>query len=147
MMPSKLCNAFDVDVDHALPIVDREIVELADRHDAGIVDEHIESPEAFLCARDQQGDVLASRDVNGYALRLAARVDDASAYLDKLIGAACAKDELRAPSREVLRRGLADAAARARDGDYLACDHDRLYLAAPRATGLSCIVISLGSRT
>ena len=54
-------NTFNVDVDHALPIVNREVIELADRHHAGIINEHVESPESFLCARYQHRQTLASR--------------------------------------------------------------------------------------
>jgi hypothetical protein len=34
-------HAFDVDVDHLLPILDAQVVERGDRHHTGVIDEHI----------------------------------------------------------------------------------------------------------
>jgi hypothetical protein len=58
-------NASDVDVDHAVPVLDLEIAHRRKRHDAGIVDQHIDFAELGFCEGDEVGGVLAVRDVDG----------------------------------------------------------------------------------
>ena len=46
-MPYK--DAFDVDVDHLLPILNAQVIEGGDRHNAGIADENVELAVSLRC--------------------------------------------------------------------------------------------------
>jgi hypothetical protein len=57
-------DALDVDVDHRLPVLHAEPVERRDRHDAGVVDEHVKAAKAVECELDEGRDVVAAADVD-----------------------------------------------------------------------------------
>ena len=48
-------NAFDVDVDHLLPLLDAQVVEGGDRPNAGIVDENVKLAVPLTCQLDEVG--------------------------------------------------------------------------------------------
>ena len=56
-------QALHVDVDHQVPVVDAQVVEGRDRHDAGVADEHVEPAELLACGLDQGAQVLAAGHV------------------------------------------------------------------------------------
>jgi hypothetical protein len=60
-------DAADVDVDHPVPLIDFEGLELGEGHDAGVIDDHIESAEFFDGEIDQVLDVIATGHVHGFA--------------------------------------------------------------------------------
>ena len=48
-------NTFDVDVDHLLPILDAQVVEGRNGHDAGIVDENVKLAVPLTCQLHEVG--------------------------------------------------------------------------------------------
>ena len=56
-------HAFDVDVDHLLPVLDAQFVERGDGHHAGIVDEHVKLAIPLTGQRDEGDEVSAPFDV------------------------------------------------------------------------------------
>ena len=48
-------NTFDVDVDHLLPILDAQVVEGRNWHDAGIVDENVKLAVPLTCQLHEVG--------------------------------------------------------------------------------------------
>src|SRR3954451_6764004 len=121
-------HALDVDVDHAIPLVDLELVEGRERHQAGVVDEHVQAPKALPDEVDEGGHLLTARDIKGLVLDLAAMMANVGRERLQPLGAARAQDDGCTALGEQARGGLSDAAARARDGDDLAFDlrHDAL---------------------
>ncbi len=63
-------NAFDVDVDHPIPLVDLEVVEGRQRHQARVADQYIEPTEAILCFVDKRCQVFTFTDVDHLKVRL-----------------------------------------------------------------------------
>jgi len=56
-------DAFEVDVDHRLPVRDAQVLERGDRADAGVADKDVEPAEALARQRDEPGEVLPPADV------------------------------------------------------------------------------------
>ena len=112
-------HAFDVDVDHLLPVLDTQVVERGNGHDASVVDEHVEFPVPLARQLDESRHIVTPFDVRGCVGRVAAGCDDTGGQSRKAIWSTRAEDDFGAPFGEQQRCGLADAAARARDGDDL----------------------------
>jgi hypothetical protein len=58
-------HAFDVHVDHSIPLVDFEPLKWSLRHQAGIIDHHVDATEV-LDQKGPEGDVSAQRPEIGY---------------------------------------------------------------------------------
>ena len=107
----------DVDVDHAhrggLVLVD----EAAQRHDAGVVDQHVEWPEALLGGIDEGLEGVALGHVE---LEPGGVGADLGGRLLGELGVEVSDGDLHPLARKGLRRRLADAARGAGDGGDLA---------------------------
>ena len=112
-------HAFDVDVDHLLPVLDTQVVERGNGHHASVVDEHVEFPVPLARQLDQSGQIIATFDVGRCVGCLTSGSHDPIGQRRKPIRPARTKDDLGASFGEQERCCLADAAARARDGDDL----------------------------
>jgi hypothetical protein len=112
-------HAVDVDVDQAhrgrLVLVE----EASQRHDAGVVDEHVERPEALLGGIDEGLERVALGHVE---LEPGGVGADLGCSLLGELGVEVPDGDLHALAREGLRRRLADAARGAGDGGDLADD-------------------------
>ena len=64
-------DAFDVHVDHLLPILDAQVVEKRNRRNAGIIDENIQFTESLTGQLDEVGQVGPSCNLRGCIDRLA----------------------------------------------------------------------------
>src|SRR6185437_2683687 len=115
-------HAPEVDVDHRLPAVDVEVGDGPDLADAGVADQYVEPAELLDRRVGQALEVLAPGDVGGAADGTPAVVADLLRELVQALGPARAQHDGGAPPGEQPRGGLADAAARAGDGDDLAAD-------------------------
>jgi hypothetical protein len=112
-------DAFDVDVDHLLPILDAQVVKRGNGHHTSVVDEHVEFPVPLARQLDQGGQIIATFDVGRCVDCLASRSHGPVGQRCKPIPPAGTEDDLCPSFGEQKRRCLADAAARARDGDDL----------------------------
>ncbi len=115
-------HALDVDVDHPVPFVDLEPFERRVRHQAGVVEHHVDAAVGLHGRVDQVLDLIAVGDVggDGQGLAAAAVSSSASAWMRS---ARRAPSTTVAPSRgEVARRGFAQPAAGAGDDDDFAFD-------------------------
>jgi hypothetical protein len=99
-----------------------------DPEDPGRVDEHVDAAEALDGAVDQRLRLLAARDLAGDDLDAGAgRVELVAGRLQHR-RARAGEHDARALVEEAPRRGLADAAATARDDDHLAVEVHRVLL-------------------
>src|ERR1700681_1464043 len=64
-------NAFDVDVDHPVPLVDLEVVKGRQRHQARVADQYVEPTEAILSFLDKRYQVFTFTDVDHVKVHLA----------------------------------------------------------------------------
>jgi hypothetical protein len=124
-------HAVDVDVDHAhrggLVLVD----EAPQRHDAGVIDQHVERAEALLGGVDEGLERVALGHVE---LEPGGIGTDLGGRLLGELGVEVADGDLHPLAREGLRRRLADAACRAGDGGDLADEDAGLLGHAGRAS-------------
>src|ERR1700733_13515416 len=70
------CNTvqqpLEVDVDHLLPILNAQVLQLGNRTDTCIADEHVELAISTACQRGERGYILAFRHVRASVDRVAA---------------------------------------------------------------------------
>jgi hypothetical protein len=88
-------NAFDVDVDHLLPILNAQIVESGNWHNAGIAEENVKLAVPLTCQLDEVGYVATSFYVGACIGCLAARSGDTASESLKAIQSARADYDLR----------------------------------------------------
>ncbi len=112
-------HALDVDVDHLLPVFDTQVVKGGNGHDASVIDEHVELPVPLARQLDQSGLIIATSDVSRCVSCLTSGLHDPVGQRRKPVQPARTEDDSGALFGEQQRCCLADAAARARDGDDL----------------------------
>jgi hypothetical protein len=110
-------NAFDVDVDHPVPLVDIEVVKGRQRHQAGVADQYIEPAEAILRLLDKRYQVFTFADVDHVKIHLSLVLANVGGNGFKPIGATRAKNDLGSRCRQQSPGGFADSAGRSRDSD------------------------------
>ena len=123
-------EAFDVEVDHPLPLLDRRLERRAEQHHAGVVDDGVEAAELGDGALDQGLGGGAVGDVGLDRERLAAGVVDLPGQALQPVDAAGRDGDRGAVGGEAFRGRLADAAGGAGDEGYGAvedsvCRHSR----------------------
>ena len=94
-------HALDVDVDHPVPLVDLQRGHERERHDAGIVDDHVDAAEGFARRVGEGGDIGAVGDVETLRQHFAALARDLFGKRLQPIGATGAEHELRAGAAEL----------------------------------------------
>ncbi len=105
-----------------LPHLELEIGERVLPHIGGIVDEDVEPAVAGMCALDRRDIAGMIADIDDYGLAFAAiRLDLGEQCIEQL-GAARAEYHRGAFRREALRRGAADAGARASEKNDFAIE-------------------------
>ena len=139
-------NTFDISVDHILPIVDAQIVERRDRHNAGIVDENIKLAVALTCQLDKVGQIVTPADIFASVRGFTAHIRDASRQSLEAIRSARAEYELCTTISEKERSRLANSAACAGDDDDLVFNsgHEVLLFQSvtlpARSGGVTCAI-------
>ena len=103
-------QALEVERDHAIPLLDRGVHDLAEQHHAGVVDDDVESSELLRGALDGGDRLLALGDVD-----LDGEAADLRRQRIQTVLAARGDRHRRPLCRERARRRLADPAAGARD--------------------------------
>src|SRR5206468_2125485 len=99
-------NTFDVDVDHLLPIIDAQVVEGRNGHNAGIVDENVKLAVPLTCQLDKVGQVFAPFYVGACIGGLTARIREAARQSLKAIRSPRPKHDLRTALSEQERSCL-----------------------------------------
>src|SRR5438876_1201767 len=112
-------------IDNGFPAIEGELLDRSVGAEAGIVEQHIESPEGLFGLGEQGADRVwvadVGRDTQGLALQALDLADDG---LQRL-GPAAGDDDRNSISRQRQRRGLANAASPAGDkGDFAVRAHD-----------------------
>jgi hypothetical protein len=122
-------DAANIDVDHRVPVLHLQRRERRQRHDASIVDQHVDAAEARNRVIDERLHVRAAGDVERTTFGGAARGNDFGGECFEPVGAACAEEQFRAGGGKFARRRSADTAARAGDQDDFigSGGHDRLH--------------------
>ncbi len=120
-------NAFDVDIDHGLPIIDCELVKGPDGHCTRIAEQNIKSTEGLSCKSDEFLKVFTSTYVRDSVHRLTARAMDLLGELCKSLFMPCPKYNLCAALGEMKGRCFPDTATCACDRDDFAGDHIAFY--------------------
>jgi hypothetical protein len=105
-----------------LPILNAQVVERGNRHDAGVIDENVELSVPLTCQLDEVGEVIAPSHVRLCIGDFSARILDAGRQRLKAVRSARAKYDLRTALSEQERSRLANSAARAGDCDHFAFD-------------------------
>src|SRR6266568_5264677 len=125
-------HAPDVDIDHAVPFIDLQLVKQRKRHQARIADENIELTEPVLRPLDERGNVVAPGDVKLQRFGLAARLLELCGDRLQPVIPSRAQHHLGALRSEVTRSSFTDSAARSGDRDDLTLysGHDLIPLAA-----------------
>ena len=108
-------EAFEVEVDHPLPLLDRRVLGRAEQHHPGVVDDGVEAAELGDGALDQRLGLGAVGDVGLDRQRATAGVADLGDQLLQPVDPAGRHRDRRAFAREPLRGRLADAAGGAGD--------------------------------
>jgi hypothetical protein len=67
--PTAVQHAAEVDVDHAVPVGERELLGLATHADPGVVEHQVEPPTGGMHPSDEVGDLFAVADVEPGASR------------------------------------------------------------------------------
>ena len=63
-------------IDHVVPLIDLQAFERGPRHQAGVVDHHVDPTEALNCRLHQRLHLVAAGYVRGHRERLAAVLHD-----------------------------------------------------------------------
>jgi hypothetical protein len=136
-------DALEVDVDHLLPVLDAQRVQGRDRHHAGVVDQHVQAPEALTGQLDERGHVLAPAHVGGHRRDRAAVGGDAGSHRLQARGSAGPEHDAGAALGQQLRSRLADPAAGPRDGDDLLLDAAHALAPVLCKRAIACSVTAL----
>jgi hypothetical protein len=115
-------DTLHIDVDHGVPFIDPQVVQRRDQPHARVADENVEAVETFLGEHHQPGQLLKATHVRHGGDSLAAGLDDPLGEVVQAVRATGGEDDLDTPLGEQQCGRFADSAARAGDGDDLACD-------------------------
>ena len=105
-------QALDVDLDHAIPLVERSVLDRAEEHHARVVDERVEAAELLDGLRDR---ALGLRRVSDVGLDHERAVADPPGHLTKPVAATRHERDLRPLRGEGERGRLTDATRGAGD--------------------------------
>src|SRR5438552_4154285 len=117
-------HAVEVDADHGVPAVDRDVLGLGAEGGAGVVDHHVEPPPLRHRALDHALDLVLLPDVHGHGERAPAEVGDLLGHRLEVLELAAAQGDVGAGARELDRDRLADAGAAAGDDGGLALERE-----------------------
>src|SRR6266403_6390647 len=93
-------DTFNVDVDHLLPILDAQVVERRNWHNAGIAEENVELAVPLTCQLDEVGYVATPFHVCACIGGFAASIRDAGRQSFQAIQSPRAEYDLRTAPRE-----------------------------------------------
>ena len=113
-------HALDVDVDHPVPFVDLEAIHGRERHQAGVVDDHVDAPVGLHGTVHETPDLLVLRHVCLHGGVVAQR--QLSGERLKPFKPPCPQHQPSPAPGEMTRGSLAQPAARAGNDDDLAFD-------------------------
>ena len=113
-------HPLDVDVYHAVPVVDLQPFERRERHQAGVVDDHVDAPVRLHGAVDEALDLGALGHVGPHD-RVASQRQLVGQRL-KPVEAPRAQHQLRPVLRQPARGGFSEPAARPGDDDDFILD-------------------------
>src|SRR5262245_26996020 len=104
-------HASNVDVDHAVPLVDLQLLKFGQRHHAGVVHHDINASVSFQREVRESPNVIEPGDVERAEMRHASRIANLVHEFLETIGAAGAEDDTRALAGQHPSGGVSDAAA------------------------------------
>src|SRR5882762_3387873 len=117
-------HAVEVDADHGVPAVDRDVLGLGAERGARVVDHHVEPPPLRHRALDHALDLVLLPDVHGHRERAPAEVGDLLGHGLEVLELAAAQGDVGAGARELDRDRLADAGTAAGDDGGLAFERE-----------------------
>jgi len=91
-------QSLDVDIDHCLPVLDAQLLELRDRTDPGIGDQHIKLAMAIGRQTDERSHILSLRHVGAPVNRIPARNLNFASDSFQFVMASGAEHDLCSPS-------------------------------------------------
>ena len=110
-------HAFDIDVDHLVPLVHFQRGQRRHRHDTGVVYQHIDAAESLQGGLRQLFHVFTTGDVAGHGHGLAAVLFDVVGQLLQAVKATCTQHQFGALGGQMACGGFAQAAGSAGDDD------------------------------
>jgi hypothetical protein len=115
-------HASNVDVDHPVPLVNPEGREWGERHDAGVVDDHVDLAEFRFGEIGKGPDIVKVRDIESAQAHAAAAPLNPARDALQPVGPTRAEHDARATRREHAGCCLADAARRSSDQNNFVID-------------------------
>ena len=113
-------HTFEIDIDHRFPVIDAKLVELRDRHNAGIADKDVELAVSFSGQCDKLRQVLATADVGHLGNCVAAGGREPRSHCIQTVWVARTQHQLGPAFSEQQRCCLANPTAGTGYRDYLA---------------------------